>query len=164
MGKVEVIHTTKMNATFPLQQSCFICPTNKVDEQQLVFWIPSCGSPQTSQRGKCSLQLEVFSPLKHHYSCIDLCTSPFKLWKPPVCFWKCINHATKSKRFTPPRKLFASSNTTHSTFRLPGCQNKYLSVSFTELFSFFSSNLFLPIQFERDYIQWQHSPGYYGLP
>lgn len=60
----------------------------------------SSGSPQTSQQGNDTLmQLEVFSKVKCHYSCIDLYNGTSN-YESQLCASECINHGTKSESFT----------------------------------------------------------------
>lgn len=90
------------------QQSPF-CSECTVDAQQLVLWIYWSGFISRQQQ-----QLTDLSVGEWHSDAVGSIFSTetslflyrslqwhFKLWKPPVSFWKCINHATGSKPFTP---------------------------------------------------------------
>lgn len=74
---------TKVGVAFIFRQSSFVQRIqwmyNNYSFQSIypALYPGTSGSSQTSQQGNGSLmQLEVFSLLKHHYSCIDLYNGP----------------------------------------------------------------------------------------
>lgn len=100
---------TKMNAAFLFQQSSF-CPEHTVDAQQLDFWIYSSDfiSRQQWQLTDLSVGELLSDAVGSIFIIIPVsisteATSNYK--KPPVCFWKCINHAAKSKHPHPKKVI-----------------------------------------------------------